>query len=214
MNEEIIKQGYVWFFIRLILTFSFVIIIDLMLIGRLDPYIVTLINIIIVMIFDTIDSIPVRVQLGSISESRSYGKTKQYKVLDKCGDLLSYLLILYIHLWMVPLRPLNLNNYNSDNQSIDVEEQISLIQARDNIFDIIFICLFVYRAIGTILYINTFNSIYMVLFPNLFINCTIVYIAFTHIWSVSNTWLIILLIISVLFTFGYEYFHHMWYQKD
>lgn len=203
MNAEIQKEGYIWFELRLLITFLFVTITSLILVKYVDPYVITLINLIIVMIFDTLDSIPVRIQIGSISESRVYGNTKQYKVLDKCADILLYLLVLYIHIWMVNID--NTNRYISDHNDH--------YSSGFGTFEIVLISLFVYRAIGTILYINTFNPMYMVLFPNLFVNCTMVYILTTHVWTLSPTWVTILLILSVIFTFGYEYVHHMLYNK-
>lgn len=87
-----IEDQRFWTIVRIFTTTFILVVIDLIL-RNVNPYIITMINIIVVWLFDTMDSIPMRVQYGS-----NWGLNIEYQIYDKYADLILYFVILMLHL--------------------------------------------------------------------------------------------------------------------
>lgn len=94
----IVKQHQsLWMIVRIIFSMFFMLVIDLLL-GSMNPYIVTMLNLIIVFILEPLDSIPMQLQYG-----KNWCKTIEYKIQDKIADTYLYMFVLILHLRNVPI---------------------------------------------------------------------------------------------------------------
>lgn len=84
-----------WMMVRIITNIFILIMVDTLLAG-VNPYIITMINLIIVWVLDPMDSIPMQLVYG-----RAWCKTRDYVNMDKVGDMAIYAVVLILHIMMV-----------------------------------------------------------------------------------------------------------------
>ncbi len=148
-----------------------------------DPYIVLFLNLFMIMLLDPLDSIPMRMKYGD-----EWSTTSSYQVSDKIGDVILEAIALILHLYRTRDR-------------------------KDQTFEIIFSGLFIYRLIGVILYSLTDQAIFLVIFPNFFLENVMLYLFLAKIMHLNKAMLWTLIGISIPLKIIQEYIHHMIISK-
>lgn len=88
MNDQ-----YVWSAIRILFTIGLMLFLHLMTID-INPRIALFLDLLLIMLFDPLDSIPLRIKYGT-----DYGETSRYQVSDKIGDIFLEFVALELYLW-------------------------------------------------------------------------------------------------------------------
>lgn len=170
------EDGVFWAVVRVLVTLIVIVIINVVLRG-VNPYIVTMTDLILIWVFDPLDSVPMKKRYGKF-----YAKTFQYQLIDKVADIILEFAVLLIHTM-----------------------RVGVLGA----FEKVFIFLFVYRLVGTVLYAITRNGGYLVLFANFFMDNVIVYIFLRYVLKLRDEHVITLTLLSVPAKMLYEYVHHV-----
>lgn len=84
-----------WMMVRIVTNMFIIVVVDTLL-ADVNPYIVTMINLIIVWILDPMDSIPMQIVYG-----KEWCKTRDYVTQDKIGDMTIYMFVLIMHMLLV-----------------------------------------------------------------------------------------------------------------
>lgn len=106
-----------------------------------------------------------------------------YQKYDKITDMIVYLSVILLHL-------------------ICIREITT--------FEIVLLSLYLYRLVGVILYTDTGNSIYLVVFANFVVDNVVLYLYIRYVLHTSNRPLIIA---SVLIKILYEFVHHVVWKR-
>ena len=170
----------IWIIVRIMITLFFIMAITLYYRG--NPYVITMINLILVWVFEPFDSLPMQAKYG-----KDWCKTEDYKLQDKIGDMVLYLFVLVMHSYLVPI---------------------------PGTFEYVFLALYIYRLVGVILYIETRQDIYLVIFANLFSEIIILYIFLTYVWVISDIAKWIILAIAIPAKVGIEAIQHLYVTKQ
>ena len=182
LSIEQLSDQLFWSIVRFFCTLFILIVVNIILIN-VNPYIVLLIDLIIVCLFDSLDSIPLRMKYGS-----DWGDHMTYQVYDKICDMLLYLMVIILHL----MRVRHIGG-----------------------FEMIFIGLYLFRLIGVVLAIVNKNNVYIILFPNFFMDSVILYLLMKYVFHWSNGVILTVILLSIPLKYAYEYLHHaVWNKLD
>lgn len=108
--------------------------------------------------------------------------TQGYQMLDKAADILLEFVALILYLARTKVM---------------------------GIFELVLIALYVYRLIGVSLYLLTGNGMFLVIFPNFFMENVMLYLLLSKVFKMDTTPTSIIVAISVPLKILYEYVHHM-----
>lgn len=142
-----------------------------------DIYVVLFLDLLLIMLLDPLDSLPMRMKYGD-----EWSWTSTYQYLDKVGDILLEFMALILFL--------------------------SRSEKQDETFAIILTSLFIYRFIGVMLYILTGQSIFLIIFPNFFLENVMLYILLAKMLHLPNPIVWTLVGISIPVKIAAEYIHH------
>jgi hypothetical protein len=132
------------------------------------------IKILLVYVFDAFDHLGFQYSILGKYSDPNFSQSIQYVESDKIVDLICYTLILY---------------YIIETKAFDIYIIILLT------------ILYLIRAVGTVVYLITYNEYYLTMFPNLFIDLALLFAFFkdyVNLNSNSDTLLLMLFVIMII----------------
>lgn len=96
IHPDIKNDQIAWSIVRILSTLIVILIVDIVFLS-LGPYILTMINLVIVWVLDLVDSVPMKIKYG-----RNYLYSDEYQIDDKINDIIIYFFVLEIFYILQP----------------------------------------------------------------------------------------------------------------